>query len=220
MIRWQSNESRRSSAGHTDRTQTRPRRASSLTSRTDTRCHAQALIEFCKGMRCDLAHEAIEDEDDLEQLLPVRRWLDRGRARQDVRHLTPGRREQDGTPRQGLAAHEHPTRHRRGPRARSPLHRPHHDRTLRPPSPVHAKELLRDQIARADQLYDEGLDGDPTAHPWAARDGPLALRSIARSCARSNELATDAQLGASPCRLGVYVVLSRQAPPLCVTGPL
>ena len=65
-----------------------------------------------------------------------------------------------GRARDGDAAHEHPARHRRGPRRRPRLPRPRDDRRASARRAPGAREgLLRDQIARADARYEEGLAG-------------------------------------------------------------
>ena len=63
----------------------------------------------------------------------------------------------------GDAAHEHPARHRRGPRrtaaSTSPARRSARFGVAR--ARARARRSLRDQIARADALYDEGIAGIP-----------------------------------------------------------
>jgi phytoene synthase len=121
----------------------------------------QALLEFCDGMRHDLAQAAIEDEGDLERYCQCvggsigvvlarmfgtthpdgeRKMATLGRAFQRTNIL----RDIDEDLAHGRLYIAHTTIERFGP-----------------PSPGARKELLRDQIARADQLYDGGLDAIP-----------------------------------------------------------
>jgi 15-cis-phytoene synthase len=121
----------------------------------------QALIEFCKGMRCDLANEAIEDEGDLERYCQYV-----GGSIGVVLAKMFGTSHPDGESKMALLGRasqrtnilrdiDEDLAHGRLYIARTTIER------FGPPSPGTREELLRDQIARADQLYDEGLDAIP-----------------------------------------------------------
>jgi phytoene/squalene synthetase len=121
----------------------------------------EALTEFCQGMRHDLARAAIQTEEDLERycqqvggavgvvlagifgtshLDGERKMAALGRAFQRTNIL----RDID---------EDHA--HGRVYIARTTIEH------FGPPLPGAREELLRDQIARADQLYDEGLSAIP-----------------------------------------------------------
>ena len=72
-----------------------------------------------------------------------------------------GRRAPGRGARDGDAAHEHPARHRRGPRrwAAATSRRRRSRASAATCAPAAREALLRDQIARADALYDEGVAG-------------------------------------------------------------
>ncbi len=121
----------------------------------------QALIEFCKGMRCDLAHEAIKDEGDLERYCQYV-----GGAIGVVLAKMFGTSHPDGERKMALLGRasqrtnilrdiDEDLAHGRLYIARTTIER------FGSPSPGTREKLLRDQIARADQLYDEGLDAIP-----------------------------------------------------------
>ncbi len=137
-----------------------------------------ALLEFCRGMRDDLGGRAIETEDELETycyrvagtvgivmsaLLGVRSEADHrpsaaalGKAMQRTNIL----RDIDEDLASGRVYLARATVARFG------------DGRL--PPPTRRAELLRDQIARADALYDEGIAGIPLL-----RSGRTAIRAAA-----------------------------------------
>ncbi len=121
----------------------------------------QALIEFCKGMRCDLAHDTIEDEGDLERYCQYV-----GGSIGVVLAKMFGTSHPDGESKMALLGRasqrtnilrdiDEDLAHGRVYIARTTIER------FGLPSPGVREELLRDQIARADQLYDEGLEAIP-----------------------------------------------------------
>ncbi|MEY2441764.1 MAG: 15-cis-phytoene synthase, partial [bacterium] len=125
----------------------------------------RALADFCQGMRDDLGAVAIETEAELD------RYCHRvagtvGVVMAALLGATDPAAPR-GRARPGDAAHEHPARHRRGPRQRAGLPRVRDARAAGGgalPPPARREELLRDQIARADALYDLYRVGG-TAHP-------------------------------------------------------
>jgi phytoene synthase len=121
----------------------------------------EALIEFCRGMRHDLAHTAIETEDDLERYcqyvggaigVVLARIFGTSHPDGEQRMATLGRAFQRTNILRDI---DEDHAHGRLYIARTTIER------FGPPSPGARKELLRDQIARADQLYDEGLNAIP-----------------------------------------------------------
>ena len=94
-------------------------------------------------------------------LLPAGRRVCRDRARGHSRRRRPGGRPREGRhgrARARDAGDEHPARHRRGPRRPAASTSPQAAiERFGFPTPGAREELLRDQIARADALYEEGL---------------------------------------------------------------
>jgi phytoene synthase len=121
----------------------------------------EALIEFCQGMRNDLAHTVIETEDDLEQYCQYV-----GGAIGVVLARIFGTSHPDGESKMAILGRafqrtnilrdiDEDHAHGRLYVARTTIER------FGFPSPGAREELLRDQIARADHLYDEGLGAIP-----------------------------------------------------------
>jgi phytoene synthase len=121
----------------------------------------QALLEFCQGMRDDLAHKAIEDEGDLERYCQYV-----GGAVGDVLAKMFGTTHPDGERKMAILGRafqrtnilrdiDEDLAHGRLYIARTTIER------FGFPAPGAREELLRDQIARADKLYEEGLGAIP-----------------------------------------------------------
>lgn len=121
----------------------------------------EALIEFCQGMRNDLAHTVIETEDDLERYCQYV-----GGAVGVVLARIFGTSHPDGERKMAILGRafqrtnilrdiDEDHAHGRLYVARTTIER------FGFPSPGAREELLRDQIARADHLYDEGLGAIP-----------------------------------------------------------
>ncbi len=121
----------------------------------------EALIEFCQGMRNDLAHTAIETEDDLERYCQYV-----GGAIGVVLARIFGTSHPDGESKMAILGRafqrtnilrdiDEDHAHGRLYVARTTIER------FGFPSPGAREELLRDQIARADHLYEEGLGAIP-----------------------------------------------------------
>jgi len=121
----------------------------------------QAVIEFCQGMRHDLAQTAIETEDDLERYC----------------HYVGGT---VGIMLAGLFGTSHPDGERKMALIGTAMQRTNILRDIDEdhahgrlyiarttierfgfPAPGAREDLLRDQIARADRLYEEGLGAIP-----------------------------------------------------------
>lgn len=120
-----------------------------------------ALLEFCEGMRHDLAHTAIEDEDGLESYCQYV-----GGSIGVVLAKMFGTSHPDGESKMAMLGRafqrtnilrdiDEDLAHGRLYIARTTIER------FGSPAPGMRERLLRDQIARADQLYDEGLDVIP-----------------------------------------------------------
>jgi phytoene synthase len=121
----------------------------------------QALIEFCRGMRNDLARTAIETEDDLEQYcqyvggavgVVLARIFGTSHPDGESKMASLGRAFQRTNILRDI---DEDHAHGRLYVARTTIER------LGPPVPGAREELLRNQIARADHLYDEGLGAIP-----------------------------------------------------------
>ncbi len=117
----------------------------------------QALLEFCEGMRHDLAQTAIEDEDDLERYcqyvggsigLVLAKMFGTSHPACERKMATLGRAFQRTNILRDI---DEDLAHGRFYIARTTIER------FGLPSPGAREELLRDQIARADQLYEDGL---------------------------------------------------------------
>ena len=137
-------------------------RRSSTSQRCVIRLPRQALADFCAGMREDLAGADFATEQDVDRYcyrvagtvgLVMASVL--GTSRLDRASAGGGRA------RHGDAAHEHPARHRRGRRQRAGVYiaRETVDALRRQLAPGRRAALLRDQIGRADALYERGLAG-------------------------------------------------------------
>jgi phytoene synthase len=158
----------------------------------------RALIEFCQGMRDDLASTTIETEGDLERYCQYV-----GGAVGVVLARIFGTSDSDAE--RGMASlgrafqrtnilrdidedHEH---------GRLYISRGTIDR-FGIPTPGAREELLRDQIARADRLYEEGLDAIPLL--------PRGRRGMAVSAALYREILRQIErdgFGATPGRVTV-----------------
>ena len=121
----------------------------------------EALIEFCQGMRNDLARTVVETEDDLEQYCQYV-----GGAVGVVLARIFGTSHPDGESKMAILGRafqrtnilrdiDEDHAHGRLYVARTTIER------FGFPSPGAREELLRDQITHADHLYDEGLDAIP-----------------------------------------------------------
>ncbi len=121
----------------------------------------EALVEFCQGMRDDIAHTAIETEDDLERYcqyvggaigVVLARIFGTSHPDGESKMASLGRAFQRTNILRDIAE-DHA--HGRLYVARTTIER------FGFPSPGAREELLRDQIARADHLYEEGLGAIP-----------------------------------------------------------
>ncbi len=121
----------------------------------------QALLEFCEGMRHDLTQTAVEDEDDLERYcqyvggsigVVLAKMFGTSHPDGEGKMATLGRAFQRTNILRDI---DEDLAHGRLYVARTTIER------FGPPSPGERKDLLRDQIARADRLYDEGLEAIP-----------------------------------------------------------
>ncbi len=121
----------------------------------------EAMIEFCQGMRNDLAHAVIETEDDLERYCQYV-----GGAVGVVLARIFGTSDPNGESKMAILGRafqrtnilrdiDEDHAHGRLYVARTTIER------FGFPSPGAREELLRDQIAHADYLYDEGLGAIP-----------------------------------------------------------
>lgn len=121
----------------------------------------KALLEFCEGMRHDLAHNTIEDETDLERycqqvggsigiILAYLFGTKHPAAEHKMAAL--GRAFQRTNILRDI---DEDREHGRLYIARTTIQR------YGPPTPGARKALLQNQIARADRLYDEGLGAIP-----------------------------------------------------------
>jgi phytoene synthase len=122
---------------------------------------AQELIEFCQGMRYDLAPTAIETEDDLERYcqhvggtigIVLAKMFGTSHPDGESKMATLGRAFQRSNVLRDI---DEDHAHGRLYIARTTIER------FGPPLPGKRETLLRDQITRADQLYEEGLDAIP-----------------------------------------------------------
>ncbi len=120
-----------------------------------------ALIEFCQGMRNDLAHTVIETEDDLERYcqyvggavgVVLARIFGTSHPDGESKMASLGRAFQRTNILRDI---DEDHAHGRLYVARTAIER------FGFPLPGARKELLCDQIARADHLYDEGLEAIP-----------------------------------------------------------
>ena len=138
-----------------------------------------------------------------------RRLLLPGRRHGRRRHVGGARRIRSGGAtarlgaRPGDAAHEHPARHRRGPRDGARLPRARDARALRLRRAA-AAVAARGAAARPDRARRRALRARLRGHPPAAatagrRSRPPA-RCTARSCARSSATATTPARAARSCR--------------------
>ncbi len=121
----------------------------------------QALLEFCEGMRHDLTQTAIEDEDDLERYcqyvggsigVVLAKMFGTPHPDGEDKMATLGRAFQRTNILRDI---DEDLAHGRLYIARTTIER------FGVPSPGTREDLLRDQIGRADQLYDEGLEAIP-----------------------------------------------------------
>lgn len=121
----------------------------------------QALIEFCQGMRYDLAPTVIETEDDLERYCQyvggtvgviLAKMLGTSHPDGESKMATLGRAFQRTNILRDI---DEDHAHGRLYIARTTIER------FGFPSPGAREDLLRDQIARADQLYEDGLGAIP-----------------------------------------------------------
>jgi phytoene/squalene synthetase len=121
----------------------------------------QALLEFCEGMRHDLAQTAIEDEADLERYcqyvggsigVVLAKMFGTSHPDGESKMATLGRAFQRTNILRDI---DEDLAHGRVYVAGTTIER------FGLPSPGARKELLRDQIVCADKLYDEGLDAIP-----------------------------------------------------------
>jgi phytoene synthase len=121
----------------------------------------EALLEFCQGMRNDLAHTAIETEDDLERYcqyvggaigVVLARIFGTSHPDGESKMASLGRAFQRTNILRDI---DEDHTHGRLYLARTTIER------FGLPSPGARKELLRDQITRADHLYEEGLSAIP-----------------------------------------------------------
>lgn len=121
----------------------------------------QAVIEFCQGMHHDLTGAVIETEDDLERYCQrvggaigviLARLLGTSHPECEQKMAILGRAFQRTNILRDI---DEDHAHGRLYIARSTIAR------FGPPSPGAREALLRDQIARADKLYEEGLDAIP-----------------------------------------------------------
>ncbi len=121
----------------------------------------EALIEFCQGMRNDLAHTVIETEEDLERYcqyvggaigVVLARIFGTSHPDGESNMATLGRAFQRTNILRDI---DEDHAHGRLYVARTTIER------FGFPSPGAREELLRDQIARADHLYEEGLGAIP-----------------------------------------------------------
>ena len=121
----------------------------------------QALLEFCEGMRHDLAHNAIEDEGDLERYcqyvggsigVVLAKMFGTTHPDGESKMATLGRAFQRTNILRDI---DEDLAHGRLYIASTTIER------FGAPSPGAREELLRDQITRADHLYDEGLEAIP-----------------------------------------------------------
>jgi phytoene synthase len=121
----------------------------------------KALLEFCEGMRHDLTQTTIEDEDDLERYcqyvggsigVVLAKMFGTSHPDGESKMATLGRAFQRTNILRDI---DEDLANGRLYVARTTIER------FGLPSPGAREELLRDQVARADQLYDEGLDAIP-----------------------------------------------------------
>jgi phytoene synthase len=122
---------------------------------------SEAMIEFCQGMRHDLAGGTLATEADLERYcqcvggaigVVLTRMFGSADPSCEGRMATLGRAFQRTNILRDI---DEDHDHGRVYVARSTIER------FGSPTPGSREALLRDQIARADQLYDEGLDAIP-----------------------------------------------------------
>jgi phytoene synthase len=121
----------------------------------------QALLEFCEGMRHDLMQATIEDEDDLERYcqcvggsigVVLAKMFGTTHPDTESKMAALGRAFQRTNILRDI---DEDLVHGRLYIARTTIDR------LGPPAPGAREDLLRDQIARADQLYEDGLGAIP-----------------------------------------------------------
>jgi phytoene synthase len=121
----------------------------------------RALLEFCEGMRHDLTQTAIEDEEDLERYcqyvggsigVVLAKMFGTSHTNAEDKMATLGRAFQRTNILRDI---DEDLAYGRLYIARTTIER------FGPPAPGAREDLLRDQIARADQLYDEGLEAIP-----------------------------------------------------------
>jgi phytoene synthase len=121
----------------------------------------QALLEFCEGMRHDLTQNTIEDEADLERYcqrvggsigVVLAKMFGTSHPDGESKMATLGRAFQRTNILRDI---DEDLAHGRLYVARTTIEH------FGVPSPGAREKLLRDQIDRADQLYDEGLDAIP-----------------------------------------------------------
>ncbi len=158
----------------------------------------QALLEFCQGMRHDLAHSSIDNESDLERYcqyvggaigVVLTRMFGATHPDCESKMALLGRAFQRTNILRDI---DEDHAHGRLYIARTTIER------FGDPSPGAREELLRDQIARADKLYNEGLD----AIPLLAR----GRRGMALSTALYREILREierAGYGGAPGRVAV-----------------
>ncbi len=171
----------------------------------------EAMIEFCQGMRHDLTHTTVGNEEDLERYCQLvggavgimlarifgssdpdceRKMATLGRAAQRTNIL----RDIDEDHANGRLYLASTTIKRFGP-----------------PSPGNRKQLLRDQIARADRLYEEGLDAIPLL-PRGRRSMDIAVtlyREILRQIERDGYGRSPGRAVVPPWRIRLLVAEHR-----------
>jgi phytoene synthase len=158
----------------------------------------QALLEFCEGMRHDLTRTVIEDEDDLERYcqyvggsigVVLAKMFGTLRPDGESKMAVLGRAFQRTNILRDI---DEDLANGRLYVARTTIER------FGPPSPGARKELLRDQIARADRLYDDGLDAIPLL--TRGRRGMALAAALYREILRQIE---RAGYGRAPGRVAV-----------------
>jgi phytoene/squalene synthetase len=161
-----------------------------------------ALLEFCQGMRHDIARTVIHTEEDLELYaqraggsvgIMLARLLGSTHPEAETKMATLGRAMQRTNILRDI---DEDATHNRLYIAQSTI------KCFGAPTPGARADLIGNQIARADKLYEQAKDA--TSMLEAANEEWLyAQSSTARSCAKSNEQATVAHLAASSYQAGV-----------------
>ena len=161
----------------------------------------EPLAELCKAMRDDMARTVIESEDDVERYcqrvggavaIMLTQLLGSTHPDGEAKMATLGRAVQRTNILRDIDED--------GARGRVYIARSTIER-FGPPTPGDREELLRDQIARADALYEEA-SGATGSSPRAAMGWRSVPPSTGRSFVRSNERASGEGPGVSWCRPG------------------